>query len=287
MKKSRSIMMALIIVLAVIIYAVFFHKHTEPFQINPSGDLTVTFIDIGQGDSELIRQGNSAVLIDTGEYSQRDKLLKTLNALGVTSFDYVIATHPHTDHMGSMDVIIDTYNVRHVMMPDVTSDTVAFEKLLQSIANKGLRIETPDPGQSIRAGNIQLDILAPNASTYQDVNDYSIVARLRWGNTAFLFEGDAEALSEKQILDKGFDVSADVLKVGHHGSVTSTSDEYLNAVNPAMAVITCAQGNVYGHPHKEILDKLSAKKIKVYRTDTMGTITMRSDGANITVETEK
>jgi len=322
MKKRRSILMTLIIVLAVIIYAVFFQPHNTPEPLtqteqNNSGTpqptnkptrkptaapkptkkptaaprsantLTVTFINVGQGDSTLIQQGGSAILIDTGVYAQRQNLLNELDALGVTSLDCVIATHPDSDHIGSMDVIIDTYDVKRVMMPNITANTVAFEKMLQSIDRKGLRIDHPVPGKSIQAGKIKLDILAPNSAKYPDDNDYSIVTRLQWGKNSFIFQGDAETLSEKEILGKGFNVSADVIKVGHHGSVSSTSEEYLNAVHPRMAVISCGAGNPYGHPHQETLDKLNARNIAVYRTDTMGTITMRSDGTNITVETEK
>ncbi|MDR1558295.1 MAG: MBL fold metallo-hydrolase, partial [Clostridiales bacterium] len=217
----------------------------------------------------------------------REDLIVKLTELNVTALDYVIATHPHADHMGSMNVVIDTYDIKNIMMPDAMATTVAFEKMLESISRKGLRIQRPVPGESVSAGNIALEILAPNSGDYKDVNDYSIVARLLWGETSFLFTGDAEALSEKEILDKGFDVSADVLKVGHHGSVSSTSDEFLEAVNPTMAVISCGQGNTYGHPHTETSAKLTEKNITVYRTDTMGTITMSSDGENITVTTEK
>jgi len=290
MKRTRGVLLTLAIVLAFIIYAVYLQRHPGPgpdVTSETADVLTVTFIDVGQGDSELIQQGGNAVLIDTGEYAQRKALTSTLDALGVTSLDYVIATHPHTDHMGSMDVIINTYDVKHVMMPNATANTVAFDKTLKAIAKKGLRIELPVPGESIRAGNIELQILAPNSGEYQDANNDSIVARLQWGDTSFIFEGDAEALSEREILDKGFDVSADVIKIGHHGSVSSSSDAYLDAVNPRMAVISCAQGNVYGHPHKETLAKLKKRGIAVYRTDTMGTITMQSDGTNISVEMAK
>jgi len=291
MKKPRSIRTTLVIMaaVAIIIYAVFFMEHSapEPTEQNAAGELIVTFIDIGQGDSELIQQGDNAVLIDTGEYSQRQILTDTLGSLGVTSLDYVIATHPHSDHIGSMNVIIDSYDVRHVMMPYATANTVSFQKMLESISKKGLHIEHPAPGSSIRAGNIELEILAPNSDKYEDTNDISIITRLQWGATAFIFEGDAEALSEKEVLNKGFNVSADVIKIGHHGSSSSSSDAYLDAVNPRAAVITCGQGNVYGHPHKEVLDRLSIRNIAVYRTDTMGTITMRSNGTDITVETQK
>ena len=287
MKKLRGILITLLIVLAAVIYAVFFQNHEAPEPNVAEGELIITFIDVGQGDSALIQQGENAILIDTGEYSQRKKLTETLESLGVTALDYVIATHPHADHMGAMNVIIDTYDVKHVMMPGATSNSVAFEKMLQSISDKGLRIEHPVPGGSIGAGSIELKILAPNSDKYKDVNDFSIIALLQWGNTSFIFQGDAEAVSEKEVLDNGFDVSADVIKIGHHASVSSTSGIYLDAVNPRMAVITCAQGNVYGHPHRETLDRINEKNITVYRTDTMGTITMRSNGNDITVETEK
>jgi len=288
MNKIRSVLITVISLLAVIIYAVFFlndgiHESRRP----ADGELIVTTIDIGQGDSQLIQQGDNAILIDSGEYSERKKLIDTLNSLGLKSLDYVIATHPHTDHMGSLNVVIDTYDVKHIMMPNVTANTVSFEKLLESISKKNLRIERPVPGKSIAAGIMKLEILAPNADKYANSNNYSIVARLEWGHTSFLFTSDAEALSEKEILDKGFNVSADVLKLGHHGSVSSTSDKFLDKVNPRIAVISRAIDNKYGHPHKETIDKLNEKNITVYDTATMGTITMRSDGTKITVTSEK
>jgi len=288
MKKLRNILMSFVTLLAIIIYAVFFLNNDKPESVLPTGgDLVVTFINIGQGDSELIQQEDNAILIDSGEYSERKNLIDKLDSLGVTSLDYVIATHPHADHMGSMNIVIDTYDVKHVMMPNAISNTVSFEKMLESISKKGLRIERPVPGKSITAGNIRLDILAPNAEKYQNGNNYSIVARLKWGDISFLFTGDAEALSEKEILKNDYNVSAYVLKVGHHGSVSSTSNEFLDAVNPRMAVLSYRQGNTYGHPHKETLEKLKEKDISVYRTETMGSITMRTDGTEITVTTER
>ena len=286
MNKVRSVLITVISLLAVLIYAVFFLNDGIP-ESKADGELIVTSIDIGQGDSKLIQQGDNAILIDSGEYSERKKLINTLDSLDLTSLDYVIATHPHTDHMGSLNVVIDTYDVKHIMMPNVTANTVSFEKLLESISKKNLRIERPVPGESVSAGNIKLDILAPNADKYANPNNYSIVARLEWGNTSFLFTGDAEALSEKEILDQGFNVSADVLNMGHHGSVSSTSDKFLDKVSPRIAVISRGIDNKYGHPHQETIDKLKEKNITVYDTATMGTITMRSDGTRITVTSEK
>ncbi|MDR3239209.1 MAG: MBL fold metallo-hydrolase, partial [Clostridiales bacterium] len=170
---------------------------------------------------------------------------------------------------------------------DKTAATVAFEKMLQSILNKGLTIERPKPGGEITAGHIALQVFAPNAGDYADVNNYSIVCKLIYGRTSFLFMGDAEALSEKEMLAQGYDLSANVLKIGHHGSVTSTDPAFLAAVHPDMAVISCAEDNSYGHPHTETLEKLENAQATVYRTDLQGTITMRSDGNSIAVETEK
>ncbi|MDR1914330.1 MAG: MBL fold metallo-hydrolase [Clostridiales bacterium] len=251
------------------------------------GELVVTFVNVGQGDSILIQQAENAILIDSGEYSQREELTETLQKCGVTALDYVIVTHPHADHMGCMSVIINNFDVRHVLMPDVTATTVSFERMLQAIDAKNLEIESPEPGEYIEAGNIRLQILAPNGDDYKDVNNYSIITRMIWGESEFIFTGDAEELSEKEVLLTEFDVSADVLKVGHHGSVSSTGEEFLAAVDPDMAVISCGADNSYGHPHVETMDKLNAAQIVVYRTDTMGTITMRSNGNEITVSTEK
>ena len=152
-----------------------------------------------------------------------------------------------------------------------------------AIKNKGLKISTPVPGESFNLGEAKFTILAPNGNNYTSLNDYSIVLRMEYGNNSFLFTGDSEVLSEKEILKKNYNVQADVLKVAHHGSTTSTSDEFLNAVSPQYAVIFSEVGNDYGHPHKEIVDKLNKKGIKMLRTDELGTIVITSDGENLTL----
>jgi len=285
MKKARSIVVTVLMLLAAILYAVFFL--IEPAVDFDGGELTVTFIDVGQGDSILIQQGGNAILIDSGAFHQRERVINTLDSLGVTSLDYVIATHPHADHMGAMSAVIDTYDIGHVMMPYATNNTVAFERMLESIANNNLRIERPVPGNMIIAGNIELEIVAPNAERYSNLNNHSIITRLGWGDTSFLFTGDAEVLSENEVLENGFNISANVLDVGHHGSSTSTSESFLDAVNPEFAILSLAAGNKYGHPHVEVMERLEARNIAVYRTDTMGTITLSSDGTNISVTTER
>jgi competence protein ComEC len=243
--------------------------------------LRVTFIDIGQGDSELIQLEDHAILIDSGEYEKRSVVIDTLKSLGVEKLDYCIATHPHTDHMGSMSAVIEAFDVERVMMPNATATTVAFERLLRAIQSKSLTIDRPAPGAVIEAGGIKLQIFAPNSEKYADVNNYSIVARLDYYDTSFLFTGDAEALSENEMLAKGFDLDTDVLKIGHHGSSSSTSANFLDKVTPAMAVISCAAGNSYGHPHRETLAILDKAKVEVFRTDLLGTITITSDGKRL------
>ncbi|MDR1643712.1 MAG: MBL fold metallo-hydrolase [Clostridiales bacterium] len=243
--------------------------------------LKVTFIDIGQGDSELIQLEDHAILIDSGEYEKRNIVIDALKSLGVEKLDYCVATHPHTDHMGSMSAVVDAFDVGKILMPNASATTVAFERLLRAIQNKSLTIDRPVPGTTIQAGGIELQLFAPNNEKYADVNNYSIVARLDYYDTSFLFTGDAEALSEKEIQAKNFDLDVDVLKIGHHGSVSSTSDDFLAQVTPAMAVISCAAGNSYGHPHRETLAKLDKAKVEVFRTDLLGTITITSDGKKL------
>jgi competence protein ComEC len=280
----KNTLLSFIALAIVLLYAYFNGVGTPEPQPLPE-ELVVTFIDVGQGDSELIQLGENAILIDSGESEDKQKVIDTLEAAGVQKLDYVIATHPHADHMGSMSAVIDQFAVEHVLMPNRTATTVAFEKLLKSIQTKGLRIERPQPGAVITAGGIQLTIIAPNAGNYADTNDFSIVCKLVYGQTSFLFTGDAEAISEREILEKGYDISADVLKAGHHGSSSSTTPEFLAAVQPGTAVISCGAGNTYGHPHRETMESFEKANVTVYRTDLSGDIIMRSDGTVITVET--
>ena len=167
-------------------------------------------------------------------------------------------------------------------MPKRTATTKTFEDVINAIKSKGLKVTTPTPGKSFKLGQATCTILAPNGSGYEDVNNESIVIKLTFGSNSFLFTGDAEDVSEKEMLSKGYDLKADVLKIGHHGSSSSTSQEFLNKVNPKYAVVSVGKGNSYGHPHKENMDRLKAKNISVYRTDECGTIVAISNGKTIT-----
>lgn len=249
-----------------------------------SGEIKIHYIDVGQGDSELIQIGDKNILIDAGTSDK--KALDYLKSIGITALDYVIATHPHEDHIGSMDDVISAFNVGAFYSPKVTTITKTYENMINALKSKSLKLTVPKVGDQLTIGDATLTFLAPNSETYEDLNNYSIVVKLKYGNNSFIFMGDAEALSEGEILAKQLDVQADVLKIGHHGSNSSTSKEFLSKVNPKYAVIEVAKENDYGHPTQGIMDKLKAANIQVYRTDENGTVVATSNGTDITFSTQ-
>lgn len=191
--------------------------------------LSVTYVDVGQGDCAVISLPDGrTMMIDTGEKSAYGTVSGFLDDNGIEKIDYLIATHPHSDHIGGMPQVVDNYEIGKVFMPKVSHDTNTFKKLLQSIKNKGLKAAAAKSGEYIfDEDGLSAQFLAPNSAEYESLNNYSAVVMLKYKNTAFLFTGDAEKLSEKEMLGKGFDLSADVLKVGHHGSSTSSCSEFL------------------------------------------------------------
>lgn len=254
-----------------------------------SGTLEVYFFDVGQGDSELIRlPGGENILIDAGTSSTEDELVGELRSLGAETLDLVVATHPHADHIGGMAAVIDAFDVRQVVMPRIsesdTPTTKTYENLLQSIADKGLTITPAEPGDELlSSGGAVLTVLAPNGEDYGDLNNYSVVLRLTYGEDSFLFTGDAEEASEEEMLSLDWPLTATVLKCGHHGSETSTSPAFLDAVSPQYAVISCGVDNDYGHPDAVTLEKLEAAGAEVFRTDLQGTILASTDGSGVTM----
>ncbi|MEQ8156395.1 MAG: ComEC/Rec2 family competence protein [Clostridiaceae bacterium] len=244
--------------------------------------LIISYIDVGQGDSELIQFHNKNILIDSGPESSRDILINYLKAAHVTRLDYVIATHPHEDHIGNMAEIIKAFKVGVFYAPDVTANTSAYENMVTSLKIKSLSIKVPSVGDKITIGDAALYFLAPNSTGYEDLNNYSIVTKLKFGNRSFIFMGDAEELSEGEILAKQLDLSADVLKVGHHGSGYSTSYEFLKAAHPKAAIISVGLLNDYGHPKQKILDRLTDFRVDIYRTDIQGNTVAVTDGRSLT-----
>lgn len=251
--------------------------------------LVISYLDVGQGDCAFIELPNGkSVLIDSGNYENAYDIINFIKQSGTYTLYYVIATHPHADHIGSMAEIINTFNVKNFYMPKAYHTTTTFENLLDTIDAKGLTIQTAKAGKTIfKFGSVKAEFLAPNSQGYDNLNDYSAVIMLTYNNKKFLFMGDAQKQSENEILSAGFDVAADVIKVGHHGSDTSSTQNFIKAVNPSIAVISVGSDNSYGHPDKLVLTTLSQSNAQVWRTDEKGTIIVTCDGVNITLSNIK
>lgn len=247
-------------------------------------EVSVHFIDVGQGDSILIRSGDENILIDAGEVEYGETVLAYLRNEGITKLDYVVATHPHSDHIGGIAEVIDNVDVENVIAPKVSSDMTpssnVYKAFLTSVKEKGLSITAASPGKKYSIGECELLIMGP-CEHYDDLNNYSVVTKLTHGQNTFLFTGDAEKKSENDILDEGYDVDVDVLKAGHHGSSTSSGKKFLEAVTPEYAVIMCGVGNSYNHPSESVMESLSSMTDEIYRTDLQGTIVALSDGNDI------
>lgn len=257
---------------------------TEEAEANDAeGKLEVHFIDVGQGDATLIRQGEHAMLIDAGDNSKGTAVQAYLQSQNIKKLDYVIGTHPDSDHIGGLDVILYKFEWDMVMMPDLEKDTRTYEDVVKVIQDKGRQITVPMAGETYSLGQAELTIVCPQKSNYGDnSNNYSIGIRLAFGENSFLFTGDAEEESEQDMLASGMDLSADVFKTAHHGSDTANTEDFLNAIRPKAVVISCGEGNSYGHPRAAVLNELRQMGVTVYRTDEQGTIVAYSDGENIT-----
>lgn len=249
-----------------------------------SGVLTVDYIDVGQGDSALVNVNGKYMLIDAGTNASEKDLINYLKGKNIQKIDYVIGTHPHEDHIGGLDKVIDNFDIGQVYLPKISHTTKTYESVLESIKNKNLKVITAKEGVKIDLGpGTTVEMYSPNKSKYDNLNDYSSIIKVSFGEKKFLFTGDAEREAENEVIKKGVDLSADVLKVGHHGSDTSTSNDFLEKVNPKIAIISCGKGNDYGHPHNSTLNKLEGRNIRTFRTDEVGTVQVESDGKNLTV----
>ncbi len=247
----------------------------------------VYFLDVGQGDSELVRlKTGQNILIDTGTGETKDKLVEYLHELGVQRIDLLIGTHPHEDHIGGMQRVVEEFPVGKIYMPKIPDaqvpTTAVYEKLLTAIDKKNLTITAPKSGATLfESGDIKVEVFAPNAAKYSDLNNYSIVTKLTCGEKSFLFTGDAQSDSEKEMVAKGYNLKSDVLKCGHHGSSTSTTAQFLKAVSPSAAVISCGVNNDYGHPDSAVVNRLQKAGVTIYRTDKQDTILAKCDGKTI------
>lgn len=244
------------------------------------GECEFHMIDVGQGDSVLIRTDEGNVLVDSGTAEAEFDLRNYLGSQGIRNFDYVVFTHPHEDHIGNGDMIIDEFDVESVIMPDVQADTRCFEDLLLSIDEAGAELIMAKPEATYKVGDLTLKIFAPIGECDPDEpNNCSIVMRVDYGEVSMLFSGDAEKKVEREVYERyGDELDCDIYKVAHHGSVTSNSAVFFEAVSPDLALISCGLGNTYGHPHRKIVDMLNRNGVTVRRTDADGDVVVATDG---------
>ena len=248
-----------------------------------ANQMKVHFIDVGQGDAILVEVNNKNLLIDSGSKTERSKLFNYLNSRKIETLDYVIATHPHEDHIGNMAEVINTYNIKKFYAPKVENTTKSFEQMITALKENNLKINVIKSGTgSIKLGkNTKVSVFSPLNDIYDNLNNYSPIIKIQYGETSFLFTGDAEREVEEEVLAEGCNLDADVIKIGHHGSTTSTSLDFIKAVDPYIAVISVGLDNCYGHPNKGILSLLYNYDLTIFRTDIDGTILLISDGENI------
>ena len=246
-----------------------------------SQELTVHFIDVGQGDCTLIICGDDAMLIDAGDNNQGTRIQNYIQHEGISKLKYVVCTHPDADHIGGMDVILYKFDCETIFMTDEEKDTITYRDVIDTIENKIYKKTLPVVGEQYRLGDAEFTILAPSQMR-EDSNNNSIVLMLSHGNNTFLFTGDAEEDEESDIVKLDLPAGIDVYKTGHHGSKSSSSEELLNAITPKYAVISCGEGNKYGHPHAQTLNNFRMMGIQVFRTDEQGTIIASSNGEEIT-----
>ncbi|MEG2575493.1 MAG: ComEC/Rec2 family competence protein [Christensenella sp.] len=252
-----------------------------------STELLLYVIDTGNSDSLVIRTSDDrSMLIDTGENDDKQRIIDTLNALGITTLDALVATHPHSDHIGSMKEILESIPVRTVYMTDFSEQAQSFKSITKQIKAKNIAAVNLTEGDTFSLGDVHFTALNPQNTEYDNTNNSSIVLLAQYENTKFLFEGDAEKEAVSDMLAHNAEImDVDVLKVGHHGSHNGTTQELLDAATPSLALITCGKDNDYGHPHKETLDLLSVENVTVLRTDKNSDIAVFSDGNEITYKT--
>lgn len=253
-------------------------------------DFAVYYLDVGQSDCSIVICDDEVLVLDTGSYPQLLDIQEALYSLEVEKIDYLVITHQHDDHMSGAERLLGLYEVENIIMPKLSEDNAVnsetYDRLLHTIADNKVNPIAAQSIQSFKLGSATIDILSPQKQ-YKELNNMSIVMKINYGETSFLFQGDAESPVENALLSSDFDLSADVLKLGHHGSKTASTEKYLDAVKPSVAIVSCGQGNSYGHPRDTVMEYLVERDIDYYVTVDNGDITVASDGENIEVFTQK
>lgn len=257
--------------------------------VNPDSSFSIYYLDVGQGDCTIIKSNDNVMMIDTSTKNHTLDIQEALKSLSIEKIDYLVITHQHDDHMGSAKDIVDKYEVANIIMPKLSDinmvTTTGYENLLKSIANRNVNAIPATVGESFKLGDATVQIFSPSQQD-EDLNNMSVVLKVVYGETSFIFQGDAEKTVEKQLLNSDYDLNADVIKLGHHGSNTSSTEKYLKAVNPQYAIISCGADNSYGHPHDEVIDRLKNNNISFFVTAQTGDVTVTSDGENIDIQTQ-
>ena len=257
-----------------------------PEPTKEAGEMKVHFLDVGQGLSILVQSDGQTMIYDGGDKSTSSFVVSYLQKQNVTTIDYLISSHYDSDHMAGLIGCLNAFDVKNVISSDYEHDSKLYQSFIQTVADKGLPMQHPAVGTEFSFGSGSFQILAPATIDPNDSNTNSVAIKLTNGDNSFIFTGDAENTSEKAMCESGIDLSCDVLVPGHHGSATATSWDFLQATVPEYAVISCGKDNQYGHPDKDVMDKLESMDIQVYRTDKQGTIVAVSDGTTITWDQE-
>ena len=283
MDKKKKIISSIIGIIVVLLAGYFGIDLTQDSKVPKDSKLMISYMDVGQGDAAYIKVNGNDILIDAGPRSNSKELLEQLKAKNIDDFELVIATHPHEDHIGGMVDVFKEYEVKAFYSPKITHTTKTYENLVKAVKDEGLKTKELKGGMVIDLGEgAKFEVFTPQKSEYEELNDYSPIMKLSFGDTSYLFTGDAEKLAEEEGLAKyKTSLDSDVIKFGHHGSSSSSSNAFIEAVSPKYGIISCAKDNKYGHPHRETLDIIKKYNIKTFRTDTDGEIILTSDGKSI------
>ncbi|MDH5065775.1 ComEC/Rec2 family competence protein [Clostridium perfringens] len=283
MNKKKKIISSIIGIIVVLLAGYFGIDLTQDSKVPKDSELMISYMDVGQGDAAYIKVNGNDILIDAGPRSNSKELLEQLKAKNIDDFELVIATHPHEDHIGGMVDVFKEYEVKAFYSPKITHTTKTYENLVKAVKDEGLKTKELKGGMVIDLGEgAKFEVFTPQKSEYEELNDYSPIMKLSFGDTSYLFTGDAEKLAEEEALAKyKTSLDSDVIKFGHHGSSSSSSNAFIEAVSPKYGIISCAKDNKYGHPHRETLDIIKKYNIKTFRTDTDGEIILTSDGKSI------
>ncbi len=284
-KKIISFIIAILIVLITTTFKEEKPKESYSTSNTVTTDLKVYFFDVGQADSILISNNDKNILIDAGNNEDGEKLVNYLkNELKINELDAVVGTHPHEDHIGGLDNIINEFSIKNIYLPDATTTSKTFEDVLDSILNKNLEITVPEIGDKFKVGEADFEVIYTRDDS-KGLNESSIVLKMIFGNHTYLFTGDTTSEIEKEFLTENINI--DVLKVAHHGSKYSTSKDFLNYATPAYAFISAGEGNSYGHPEEETITRIKKHTDKIYITKDLGTILLTSDGKKININSFK